>query len=145
MKRFYATTSVTQGGSPHCHSDVALSKVKRGELFRSFYLDCTSISVDGELGYLRSISFTVEDAAIWVIEKKQEYENLVNRYERKSKMPYKASRQKNEKPFTSIYMNSPTSPLIQKICASPHDQQVAYFKEKLLNNSMSILVRESSV
>ena len=63
-------------------------KAEREELFRSFYLDCTSIS------------FTVEDAAIWVIAKKQEYENLVNRYEQKSKMPYKASRQKNEKPFT---------------------------------------------
>ena len=74
-------------------------KAKREELFRSFDLDCISISVDGELGYLSSFSFTVEDAAIWVIEKKQEYENLVNRYERKSKMPYKASRQKNKNPL----------------------------------------------
>ena len=143
MKRFYATTSVTQGGKPvlpfRC---CPFLKPKEKNCSDRFILIALQF-LDCELGYLRSISFTVEDAAIWVIEKKQEYENLVNRYEQKSKMLENALQSlppKERETFYTEYMNSPTSPLIQKICASLHDQQVAYFKEKRIKQFNEYIV-----
>lgn len=105
-------------------------KAKREEVFESFYHDCTSILVDGELGYLRTISYTVEDATDWIIEKKRQYDNLMQRYERKSRMLETALQSHTILERETFFTHYPSKTLNEKVCNSLQIQQIEYFKRQ---------------
>lgn len=109
-------------------------KAKREEVFKSFYEDCTSFYLDDSLGFMRKVTFSVEEAAIMVIERKQEYDNLLQRTERKSKMIENTLQNLTPMEQESFYQNctnNPSNPIVQKVCKSIHNQQLNHFNEKV--------------